>query len=116
MTLSDIISTMLHAVAIYVHFRTVMMRVFHWCVLVLCSRRVRDTQCGFKLFTRKVRYGASSFTSLYYTHLLATSYLRYRTLVSKGAICAEIAPLLSVTHTLLYVLYNKGSVVTGIQY
>lgn len=33
-------------------YRTIMMQVFHWCVMLLCSRSVRDTQCGFKLFTR----------------------------------------------------------------
>lgn len=32
--------------------RTILMWGFHLCVKVLCSRRVRDTQCGFKLFTR----------------------------------------------------------------
>jgi hypothetical protein len=48
-----------------------MMRVFHWCVLVLCSRRVRDTQCGFKLFTRKVCYVTSKDNqSIPHTHSL----------------------------------------------
>jgi dolichyl-phosphate beta-glucosyltransferase len=34
-------------------YRTVLMRVFHLLVYALCTRQVRDTQCGFKLFTRK---------------------------------------------------------------
>eukprot|EP00752_Nemacystus_decipiens_P005068 g4600.t2 len=32
--------------------RTILMFVFHWCVSVLCTRKIKDTQCGFKLFTR----------------------------------------------------------------
>ena len=33
--------------------RTVLMRGFHTIVSLLCSKNIRDTQCGFKLFTRK---------------------------------------------------------------
>ena len=33
--------------------RTVLMRGFHFLVTLLCTKNVRDTQCGFKLFTRK---------------------------------------------------------------
>jgi len=33
--------------------RNLMMYVFHFAVAFLCVRGVRDTQCGFKLFTRK---------------------------------------------------------------
>ena len=29
------------------------MRGFHVLVMLLCTRHVKDTQCGFKLFTRK---------------------------------------------------------------
>jgi len=32
--------------------RTLLMKAFHMFVAILCSRTVRDTQCGFKLFTR----------------------------------------------------------------
>jgi dolichyl-phosphate beta-glucosyltransferase len=27
------------------------MKGFHWLVMLLCTRQVQDTQCGFKLFT-----------------------------------------------------------------
>jgi len=33
-------------------FRTLLMFGFHFLVWFLCVRRVRDTQCGFKLFSR----------------------------------------------------------------
>ena len=33
--------------------RTFLMRGFHFLVSILCSRKIQDTQCGFKLFTRK---------------------------------------------------------------
>lgn len=33
--------------------RTVLMRGFHLLVTLLCTSNIRDTQCGFKLFTRK---------------------------------------------------------------
>ncbi|ESO10431.1 hypothetical protein HELRODRAFT_116974 [Helobdella robusta] len=33
-------------------FRTILMYVFHFCVWFLCVRGVKDTQCGFKLFSR----------------------------------------------------------------
>eukprot|EP01038_Epipyxis_sp_PR26KG_P011306 gene11306-15167_t len=32
-------------------YRTVLMRGFHLLVTVLCTKNIRDTQCGFKLFT-----------------------------------------------------------------
>lgn len=32
--------------------RTILMYGFHLLVLLLCTRNVKDTQCGFKLFTR----------------------------------------------------------------
>ncbi len=34
-------------------FRTILMYGFHVAVAVLCVRGIRDTQCGFKLFTRQ---------------------------------------------------------------
>eukprot|EP00051_Salpingoeca_urceolata_P029308 m.489547 g.489547 ORF g.489547 m.489547 type:complete len:319 (+) comp26846_c0_seq1:147-1103(+) len=41
------------AVATRSALRTVLMHGFHLLVAVLCVRGIRDTQCGFKLFTRK---------------------------------------------------------------
>ena len=32
--------------------RTILMHAFHFFVATLCSPRIKDTQCGFKLFTR----------------------------------------------------------------
>ena len=32
--------------------RTVLMRAFHLAVMLLCTTKIKDTQCGFKLFTR----------------------------------------------------------------
>lgn len=32
--------------------RTILMYGFHLLVMLLCTRNVKDTQCGFKLFTR----------------------------------------------------------------
>ena len=34
-------------------YRTVLMHGFHFLVTILCSNSIKDTQCGFKLFTRK---------------------------------------------------------------
>ena len=34
-------------------FRTFLMKGFHLIVWLLCVRSVRDSQCGFKLFTRE---------------------------------------------------------------
>ena len=34
-------------------YRTVLMRGFHLLVMLLCTQNVRDTQCGFKLFTKQ---------------------------------------------------------------
>lgn len=33
--------------------RTVLMKGFHFLVMLLISRNVEDTQCGFKLFSRE---------------------------------------------------------------
>ena len=33
--------------------RTILMHGFHVLVCILCSNKIQDTQCGFKLFTRK---------------------------------------------------------------
>jgi dolichyl-phosphate beta-glucosyltransferase len=30
------------------------MKGFHFLVMILCTRNIRDTQCGFKLFTNQV--------------------------------------------------------------
>jgi dolichyl-phosphate beta-glucosyltransferase len=35
-------------------YRTVLMKGFHFLVVILCTRQIQDTQCGFKLFTRSV--------------------------------------------------------------
>lgn len=40
------------AVAQRSFLRTVLMYGFHLAVAILCVRGIRDTQCGFKLFTR----------------------------------------------------------------
>ena len=34
------------------YYRTVLMRGFHTLVTLLCTDKIRDTQCGFKLFTK----------------------------------------------------------------
>eukprot|EP00053_Salpingoeca_punica_P004867 m.51349 g.51349 ORF g.51349 m.51349 type:complete len:322 (+) comp12983_c0_seq1:37-1002(+) len=34
-------------------FRTILMHAFHALVYILCVKGIRDTQCGFKLFTRQ---------------------------------------------------------------
>eukprot|EP00800_Vazella_pourtalesii_P021796 TRINITY_DN823_c0_g1_i1.p1 TRINITY_DN823_c0_g1~~TRINITY_DN823_c0_g1_i1.p1 ORF type:complete len:331 (-),score=50.34 TRINITY_DN823_c0_g1_i1:162-1154(-) len=34
-------------------FRSLLMYIFNYCVFILCVRNIKDTQCGFKLFTRK---------------------------------------------------------------
>ncbi|XP_068123189.1 dolichyl-phosphate beta-glucosyltransferase isoform X2 [Hyperolius riggenbachi] len=44
-------------------FRTVLMYGFHFLVWFLCVRGVKDTQCGFKLFTREA--AARTFTALH---------------------------------------------------
>lgn len=33
--------------------RTILMKGFHLLVVILCTKNVKDTQCGFKLFTRR---------------------------------------------------------------
>jgi dolichyl-phosphate beta-glucosyltransferase len=33
-------------------YRTVLMHGFHFLVTILCTNQIKDTQCGFKLFTR----------------------------------------------------------------
>ena len=35
-------------------YRTVLMKGFHFLVMMLCTDQVQDTQCGFKLFTKPV--------------------------------------------------------------
>lgn len=37
-------------------YRTILMYGFHFLVTLLCTKNVKDTQCGFKLFTRKASY------------------------------------------------------------
>ena len=34
-------------------FRNLLMYGFHFCVYILCVKNIKDTQCGFKLFTRE---------------------------------------------------------------
>ncbi|KAI6654695.1 Dolichyl-phosphate beta-glucosyltransferase-like [Oopsacas minuta] len=41
------------AVATRSFVRNFLMYVFHFCVFILCVKKIKDTQCGFKLFTRK---------------------------------------------------------------
>jgi dolichyl-phosphate beta-glucosyltransferase len=43
--------------------RTFLMHAFHFFVKALCSSRIKDTQCGFKLFTRSA--AVSLFTNLH---------------------------------------------------
>lgn len=43
--------------------RTCLMHSFHFFVKILCSPRIKDTQCGFKLFTRSA--AAMLFTNLH---------------------------------------------------
>ena len=33
-------------------YRTILMKGFHILVMIFCTPSIRDTQCGFKLFTR----------------------------------------------------------------
>ena len=33
-------------------YRNLLMKVFHLCVIIVAGSRVKDTQCGFKMFTR----------------------------------------------------------------
>lgn len=42
-----------NSIATRAFYRTVLMRGFHVLVMLLCTRSIKDTQCGFKLFTRK---------------------------------------------------------------
>lgn len=35
-------------------YRTVLMKGFHFLVVILCTNQIQDTQCGFKLFTKHV--------------------------------------------------------------
>lgn len=41
------------SIATRAFYRTILMRGFHLLVMLLCTRNIKDTQCGFKLFTRK---------------------------------------------------------------
>ena len=40
------------AIATRAFYRTILMRGFHIAIIILISRNIKDTQCGFKLFTR----------------------------------------------------------------
>ena len=40
------------AIATRAFYRTILMRGFHIAIMILISRNIKDTQCGFKLFTR----------------------------------------------------------------
>lgn len=44
------------AVATRTIFRTILMHGFHILVWLFAVKNIRDTQCGFKLFTRKAAY------------------------------------------------------------
>jgi hypothetical protein len=35
-------------------YRTILMKGFHFFVMLLCTSKIHDTQCGFKLFTKDV--------------------------------------------------------------
>jgi len=48
------------------NIRTFLMRAFHFFVKTLCSPRIQDTQCGFKLFTRPA--AVLLFTNLHLRH------------------------------------------------
>lgn len=41
------------SVATRAFYRTILMKGFHMLVVLLCTRQIQDTQCGFKLFTAK---------------------------------------------------------------
>lgn len=41
------------SIATRAFYRTILMRGFHVLVTLFCTRNIKDTQCGFKLFTRK---------------------------------------------------------------
>ena len=43
---------MTEAIAKRTLIRTILMKGFHILVSVLCTKTIKDTQCGFKLFTR----------------------------------------------------------------
>jgi dolichyl-phosphate beta-glucosyltransferase len=51
------------SVATRAFYRTILMRGFHLLVTLLCTQNIRDTQCGFKLFTREA--GKLLFDSLH---------------------------------------------------
>jgi dolichyl-phosphate beta-glucosyltransferase len=40
------------SIATRAFYRTVLMHGFHMLVMLLCTRNIKDTQCGFKLFTQ----------------------------------------------------------------
>lgn len=54
-TVSDVHTLTLHTLTTLQRkwYRNVLMHGFHFLVDMLCVRGIRDTQCGFKLFTRK---------------------------------------------------------------
>jgi hypothetical protein len=51
------------SIATRAFYRTVLMKGFHWYVQLMVTPNVQDTQCGFKLFTR--RAAKSLFGSLH---------------------------------------------------
>lgn len=44
------------AIATRTFFRTILMHGFHFLVWLFAVKNIKDTQCGFKLFTRKAAY------------------------------------------------------------
>lgn len=52
-----------NSVATRAYYRTILMRGFHLLVTLLCTQNIRDTQCGFKMFTREA--GKLLFNSLH---------------------------------------------------
>ena len=80
--------------------RTVLMKGFHLLVWTLCVRSVRDTQCGFKLFTR--RSAALLFPNLHvqrWCGFRLCPFLRlYRVTVPYSKILYKYTPTLYVVH------------------
>lgn len=57
--------------------RTLLMHAFHFFVKSLCSAQIKDTQCGFKLFTRPavVKLFSNLHLRRWYVYFLLLSYL-----------------------------------------
>ncbi len=51
------------SIATRAFYRTILMKGFHFLVVLLCTRNIQDTQCGFKLFTNHV--AKTLFTNLH---------------------------------------------------